>query len=104
MLRRGLFREGLVTRWREFEADQPLAGKAVAIGVRGGKLPAARRLQCKIGEVFAWTGGIERSFRDASRGSHLNSNGHADGTPNGGASFPGDFGQNLLENVTARRR
>src|SRR6266700_8240867 len=98
MLRRGLRREGLVTGGREFEADEPLTGNAVASGIGRSKLPAAGSLQSEIGKVSTWARRVKSGVRDASRGVYANANGDADGALNGGAGSVGDFGQNLLEN------
>src|SRR6266851_2740102 len=99
-----LFRTGLVTSWRELEANEPLAGDAVASSIGCRKLPPAGSLQSEIGEVSTWPRRVERSFRDTSRGVHVKANGDEDGALNGGTSFLGDFRQNLFENFAARGR
>src|SRR5260370_24473462 len=104
MLRRGLCRKGFVAGGRELAANERLARDAVASGIGRSKLPAARCLQGEIGKVSAGAGSIERSFRDVSRGIHVNANRDAHGALNGGTSSLGDFRQNLFEDLTASGR
>src|SRR5229473_7369040 len=68
----------------ELEADKPFAGDAVTAGFRGSKLPASRRLQSEISEVFAGPGRVQCGIRDSPSRIDLDAHADANDTPNGG--------------------
>ena len=88
----------------EFEADEPFAGDAVAIYFRCGEFPAACGLESEIGEIFARAGRIEFGLGDISSGLDVGADRHANFAVNGGASFVGHVGQNLVKDFTTRGR
>jgi len=82
-----LLRKNLRFRLREFEAQQPLAGNAVATGFGGLKFPAACGLQGQIGKKLAGSGRIELGGRYVSSGVDVHADGDADFSMNGVTRF-----------------
>ena len=85
----------------EVEADEPFAGDAVAVDFGGGEFPAAGGLQGQIGEIFAGAGPVEFGCGNVAGWVYVDADPDANSAVNGGASFIGDGGQNLVENFTA---
>jgi hypothetical protein len=97
ILRRGLPGEGLCAGLGEFEADEPVAGGAVAVEFGGGEFPTAGGLDGEVSEIFAGARSIELGGGDVARGLDVNADGDADFALDSGAGFVGDVGQNLIE-------
>ena len=99
-----MFGEGLGGRLGEFEADEPVAGGAVALEFGGGEFPAAGGLEGEVGEISAGAGGIEFGGGDGSSGFDVDVDGDADFSLDGGAGFFRDVGQDLIEDFSTAGR
>ena len=88
----------------EFEADEPVAGGAVAVHFGSGEFPTAGGLQSEIGEILARAGGFEFGLGDISRGLDVNVDSHANFAMDGATSLFGDVGQDLVEDFAASGR
>ena len=88
----------------EFEADEPVAGGAVAVQFGGGEFPAAGSFQSEIGEIPARAGGIEFGLGDVSSGLDVDADGNANFALDGAASFFRDVGQDLVQDFSVRGR
>lgn len=104
ILGRGLAGKDLRAGLGKFEADEPVAGDAVAIHFRCREFPATGGLESQIGEILARPGGIEFGLGDISRRLDVDADRHADFAVNGAASFVGDVGQDLFQDFTVRGR
>ena len=83
------------------EADEPFTGDAVAVDFGGGEFPAAGGLQGEISEIFAGAGPVEFGCGNVAGGVYVDADADANSAVNGGASFIGHGGQNLVEDFTA---
>ena len=83
------------------EANEPFTGDTVAVDFGGGEFPAAGGLQGEIREIFAGAGPVEFGCGNVAGRVYVDVDADADGAVNGGASFIGDGGQNLVEDFTA---
>ena len=84
------------------EADEPVAGDAVAVHFGRGKFPPTSGFQGEIGEILARAGGIEFCLGDVSCPLDVGADGDAHFTTDGAASFVGHLGQNLVQDLTTR--
>jgi len=96
--------KSLGTARPELEADKPFTGDAVTAGFRGSKLPASRRLQSEISEVFAGPGRIQRGIGDSPSRIDLDAYADANDTPNRGERFLRSVRQNLIQDFAASGR
>ena len=104
ILGRGLPGKGLGAGLGKFEADEPVAGDAVAVHFRRSEFPPAGGLESEIGEIFARAGRIQFGLGDISSGLDVDADRHANFAVNGAASFFGDVGQHLFQDLPARGR
>jgi len=86
----------------ELEMDQPVGGYSVAIDFGGGEVPAVGRLQSLVGKIFAGAGGEEFSGGDVAGGIDVEFYGDAHSAANGGQSFFGNGGHDLVEHFALR--